>query len=80
MKYNLTDKQRRFLEKAIKLYQKWPDVEFPRTRVSNILYRGYYFDDASSQSIEPIKSRRPDKLVLNQVGASLREYFKKNDV
>jgi len=78
MKIELTNNQREFLERAIKLYSRYPDLEFPRTRINNILYNGYYYDDKSSQTTEPIESKTQtsDKVILNLVGQTLRKYYK----
>jgi hypothetical protein len=77
MKIHLSEKQEKFLQSTIELYDKWPDIKFPRNRIKNILRRGYYYDDMSSDGSIPYRGDRTDKEILNEVSKLLKAYYKK---
>jgi len=84
MKYTLTPKQRKFLEKVIHDFEndRLGTMTVPRTRITNILNNGYYYSDRTSYENPPIlinnKSLKSnDKTKLNHLADKMKSYWAK---
>ena len=87
MRYNLTPKQRRFLEHVLELYNqdKLGTISLPPVRMRNILNNGYYYDNRTSYEKPPmlltgsnIQANDLDR--MNGVGEKMRKYFKEKKI